>query len=228
MEHVTTTTDERLPVCVQCGECCRNGSPTLHLEDLELLQREVIPWRQLVTLRAGEPAYSPFDAKPFLLPCECIKIREKPGSNRCVFLDDETAQCRIYNDRPVQCRAQACWDPAPARQLSQLPYLTRRDIFREVELLIDIIAQHDQRCSFEKLSGVFTHLAESQGGAIDEALELLAYEDHFRHFFAERLNIPGDTLDLVFGRSFEELAPLFGFRVVTEPDGSHCLMSEEN
>jgi len=226
LEAYESIVQEVLPVCVQCGECCRKGSPTLHIEDLELLQYGKIPWQQLVTLRAGEPVYSPFDEKPFLLASECIKIREEPGSNRCVFLNDQATQCKIYSDRPVQCRAQACWDPAPARQLSNLPYLTRRDIFGEVELLTEIIAEHDQRCSFEKLSEVFTHLTESEGRAVDKALELLAYENHFRHFFAERLNIPEDTLDLVFGRSFAQLAPLFGFRIVTEPDGSRCLISE--
>ncbi len=42
-----------LPACVQCGECCRMGSPTLHLEDIPLLQSGKIPWDQLITLRKG-------------------------------------------------------------------------------------------------------------------------------------------------------------------------------
>jgi|WetSurMetagenome_2_1015567.scaffolds.fasta_scaffold07062_7 Fe-S-cluster containining protein len=215
-----------LPGCVQCGECCLKGSPTLHEEDLDLLQEGKIPWGQLVTLREGEPAFSPFDEKPFLLPSECIKIREKAGTKGCVFLNDQTTQCGIYSDRPVQCRAQTCWDPAPARQLSKLPYLTRWGIFRDVELLCDLIAEHDQRCSFKKLSEAFAGLIEDKGGEIDRVLEIMAYEDHFRRFFGERLNIPEDNLDLVFGRSFAELAPLFGFRVVTEADGTRCLVSD--
>jgi len=217
---------EALPACVQCGECCRKGSPTLHLEDLELLRLGNIPWSQLIALREGEPAYSPFDEEPFLVSSEYIKVREKSGSSACVFLDDQTSQCRIYRDRPVQCRAQNCWDAAPARQLSRLPYLSRNDIFGEVELLGDIIAEHDLRCSFKKLSEAFASLAEGEGSAVDRVLEQLAYEDHYRHFFRERLNIPEDTLDLVFGRSFVDLAPLFGFRVVTEPDGSRCLIPD--
>jgi Fe-S-cluster containining protein len=215
-----------LPACVQCGECCRKGSPTLHVEDLELLQQGNIPWPQLLTLRKGEAAYSPFDKKPFLLASECIKLREKPGSNVCVFLYEQTSQCGIYPNRPLQCRAQACWDPTVARQLSKMPYLTRQEIFGEVELLMDIIAEHEQRCAFEKLNEAFARLAESKGSSVNEVLELLAYEDHFRQFFGERLNIPGDILDLVFGRSFADLMPLFGFRVVTEPDGSRCLIPE--
>ena len=226
LEALESTVREVLPGCVRCGECCRKGSPTLHEEDLELLQQGKIPWGQLITLREGEPAYSPFDEKPFLLPSECIKIREKAESKACVFLDDQTARCGIYHDRPVQCRAQACWEPVPARQLAKLPYLTRSGIWGEVELLSDIIAEHDQRCSFTKLSEAFMELSENKGEGVDRVLELMAYEDHFRHFFAERLEIPEEMLDLVFGRSLADLAPLFGFRVVTEPDGTRCLNSE--
>ena len=80
LEAAENMVREILPACVQCGECCRKGSPTLHEEDLDLLQEGKIPWGQLVTLREGEPAFSPFDEKPFLLPSECIKIREKAGA----------------------------------------------------------------------------------------------------------------------------------------------------
>jgi Fe-S-cluster containining protein len=226
LEAVESLVREILPACVQCGECCRKASPTLHEEDLELLQQGKIPWGQLVTLREGEPAYSPFDEKPFFLPSECIKLREKGGSSGCVFLDDQTSLCVIYQARPIQCRAQTCWDPAPARQVAKTPHLTRWAIFEEVELLSDIIAEHDQRCSFKKLSEAFAELAENKPGGLDRVLELMAYEDHFRHFFADRLNIPEDTLDLVFGRGFADLAPLFGFQVVTEPDGTRCLIPE--
>jgi Fe-S-cluster containining protein len=217
---------EALPACVQCGECCRKGSPTLHLEDLDLLQQGKIPWNQLITLRAGEPAYSPFDEKPFLVLTEYIKLREKRGSQTCIFLDDRTSLCSIYRDRPLQCRAQACWDAKPAKQLSSLPYLSRNDIFGEVELLRNIIAEHDLRCSFEKLSEAFSNLTGSDESTVARILEQLAFEDHYRNFFKEQLNIPEDTLDLVFGRSFIELVPLFGLRVVTEPDGSRCLIPD--
>jgi Fe-S-cluster containining protein len=217
---------EVLPQCVRCGECCRKGSPSLHEEDLELLQEGRIPWGQLVTLREGEPAYSPFDEKPFLLPSECIKIRDKAGANGCVFFDDQTDQCSIYSHRPVQCRAQACWDPKPARELAKLPYLTRSRIFADVELVRDILAEYDQRCAFRRLNQAFAELSGGNDTGVERVLELMAFEDHFRRFFAERLSIPEDTLELVFGRSFAELAPLFGFQVVTEPDGTRCLVPE--
>jgi Fe-S-cluster containining protein len=219
-------TGEILPSCLRCGECCRSGSPTLHLEDLELLRADVLPWNQLVTLRSGEPVHSPFEERLFFLLDERIKIREKPGTRDCVFLEGSSNTCRIYEDRPLQCRAQACWDPEPGKQLASQPYLTRRDLFQEVELLLELIGEHDRRCAFSRLQEGFDQLQESRGETVGELIELLAYEEHFRKFLAERLNIPQDTLDLIFGRSYVELVSLFGFRVEQEADGTRCLLPD--
>lgn len=219
---------EILPACVQCGDCCRKGSPTLQADDLEILRQERIPWDRLVTLRRGEPVQSAIAGKAFILEEERIKIREKTGSTECTFLDGETEKCAIYADRPLQCRAQACWDPAEARQLADQPFLSRQELFGEVELLRELIDEHDRRCSFRKLSEAFERLEETKGESIGEVLSLLSYEDHFRHFLAEKLNIPAQNLDLVFGRSFSDLVPLFGFHVVHEADGSHCLVQDES
>jgi Fe-S-cluster containining protein len=227
LESSDQTALEVLPTCVQCGECCRRGSPTLHLEDLDLLRQGKIPWEQLLTIRRSEPVKSAFEEKPFFLLDERIKIREKEGTQECVFLDASACDCGIYADRPLQCRAQACWDETQAKELAKQSYLTRRDIFEGVELLLGFITEHDRRCSFEKLNQAFQNLAENQGKTIDEVLELLAYEEHFRQFLSEKLNIPESNLELVFGRSFSNLVPLFGFRVIEEPDGSKCLVLDE-
>jgi len=219
---------EILPTCVQCGECCRKGSPTFQLEDLDLLGEGKIPWSQLYVLRRGEPVRSPFEDKLFFLLDERIKLREKPQSQECVFFDGDTDTCTIYADRPVQCRAQACWDPKQATQLAEQPYLARRDIFKGVELLMELIIEHDRRCAFSKLSEAFKRLEDTKGENIGEVLELLAYEDHFRHFLGERLNIPAENLDLVFGRSFADMVGVFGFRIHEEADGSRCLVPDRS
>lgn len=215
-----------LPTCVACGECCRIGSPSLHAEDLELLRQGSIPWRDLITLRCGEPVRSPFQQTILPLSDERVKIREKPGSRECVFLDSETDHCLIYGNRPTQCRAQACWDPKAALGLQKTPYLTRVEIFQGVDLLLDLIMEHDRRCSFEKLVQAFDRLRETRGDSVEEVLQLLAYEDHFRKFLGNQLHIPAENLELVFGRSFVDLVPLFGFRIIMEPDGSRCLVPE--
>jgi Fe-S-cluster containining protein len=216
-----------LPACVQCGECCRMGSPTLHLEDLVLLQTGKIPWDQLVTLRKGEPARSPFDGRPFILSEERIKVREKEGLRECVFLISETERCSIYVDRPLQCRAQACWDPIPACDTAELPFLLREHIFEGVDLLLEVIAGHETRCGFAVLSGAFEELNRSNGGNVQEMLRLLSYEEHFRQFVSDKFKIPAQNMELLFGRSFARMTTLFGFRVAEEPDGTRCLLVDE-
>jgi Fe-S-cluster containining protein len=216
-----------LPACVQCGECCRMGSPTLHLEDLVLLQSGKIPWDQLVTLRKGEPARSPFDGRPFVLPEERIKVREKEGLRECVFLISQIDQCSLYVDRPLQCRAQACWDPIPARDTAEMPFLLRDHIFEGVDVLLEIIAEHEARCGFAVLSGAFEELSRSNGGNVQEVLRLLSYEEHFRQFVSDKFKIPARNMELLLGRSFAQMSRLFGFRVAEGPDGTRCLLVDE-
>jgi Fe-S-cluster containining protein len=213
--------------CILCGDCCRQGSPTLHREDLAILGRGGISRDRLVTLRKGEPVYSPYDEKPMYLREERIKFREKPGTRECVFLDPDASRCTIYADRPAQCRAQYCWDPGPARQVAGQPCLTRRDLFGDVDLLLQMLEEHDRRCPFSKLEEVFDRLHKTAGANLDEVVDTLAFEDHFRSFVAERFGLPESDLELFFGRSFSELVRLFGFRVEKEPDGTRVLLPLE-
>jgi Fe-S-cluster containining protein len=216
-----------LPVCVRCGECCHMSSPTLHVEDLPLVKEGKISWQHLVALRKGEPARSPFDGKPFILSEERIKVAEKEGSRQCVFLISEGNQCAIYSDRPLQCRAQACWDPMPARDTAELPFLLRSHIFEGIDLLVEVIAEHENRCGFDALTAAFEELVRSEGKNVEPVLKLLAYEDHFRRFVSDKFNIPPQYLDLLLGRSFARMAPLFGFRVLEEEDGTRRLVAEQ-
>lgn len=215
-----------LPVCIRCGQCCRMGSPTLHVEDLPLLKEGKIPWEKLIALRKGEPARSPFDGKAFVLSEERIKIAEKDGSRECVFLLSEANRCSIYSDRPLQCRAQGCWDPIPARDTAELPFLHRKHIFEGIGLLLDVIAEHESRCGFHALSQAFEQLGASGGENVEQVLSLFSYEDHFRTFVSEKFQIPPHYLELLLGRSFARMAPIFGFQVLEEADGTRRLVPD--
>jgi Fe-S-cluster containining protein len=226
LEDCAQNTAEPLAVCVRCGDCCRRGSPTLELDDLELLREEQLPWSELTALRAGEPARSPLTGEPFYLEGERIKLRERPGTAECVFLDAETAECRIHPDRPLQCRAQACWEEPDPQRLVDAEYLTRRHILAGAEPLLELLDEHDRRCSFARLREVFEQLKLSGGTAVDPVLEVLAFDEHVREFAAEKLSLPSDTLDLVFGRSLASRLKLFGFRVELGADGTRTLLPE--
>jgi Fe-S-cluster containining protein len=218
---------EPLPICVRCGECCRVGSPTLEVDDLELLREEKIPWSELYTMRVGEPARSPHSGQPFFLEAERIKIREKPGSTECVFLDSETGDCRIHADRPLQCRAQACWEEVDAQRFVDAEYLTRKQLFGAVEPVLEVLGKHDTRCSFERLRDGFETLEASGGENADEAIDVLAFDEHTREFCVEQLSVPEGVLDLLLGRSLTSRLKLFGYRVEIAADGTRTLLPEE-
>jgi len=227
LHNVPTSLEEVLPICVRCGQCCKRGSPSLHAEDLALLREEKIPWDKLVTLRRGEPVRSPESAGAFYLGEERIKLREKAGSGECVFFDSGGSSCAIYSDRPLQCRVQACWDAEAPAALDGERLLTRRDIFAEVGVLLDLLDEHDARCSFEKLREAFEDLRQSAGKSIDTVVDLLAFEEHFRDFVCEKLHIPVGIGDLVFGRRLADRVRLFGFKVLEDADGGRTLLAEE-
>ncbi|MDJ0763536.1 MAG: YkgJ family cysteine cluster protein [Myxococcota bacterium] len=224
---VVKAQQEMLPICVRCGDCCKRGSPTLMREDLDILRAEAIPWHRLLTLRKGEPARSPFTGDVFYLPEERIKLGEVKDTHTCGFYLDKLGECDTYANRPMQCRAQACWDPEAATRLAEEPYLTRRDLFGHIGVLLEIIEEHDRRCSFEALRAHFEELKQTKGEAIQKVVDFLAYEEHFRQFSAERLNIPHNICDLVFGRPLYERVRLFGFKVETDGDGTRTLLPDK-
>jgi Fe-S-cluster containining protein len=222
-ESAEKSIQELLPTCVQCGECCKHSSPTLHLEDLDIIRAEKIPWDSLLTIREGEPARNPHTGKPFFLPTDYIKIREKEGSRECLFLDPENDTCTLYQSRPLQCRAQACWDSSQLDELIDEPRLSRRDLFANVKPLIQLIEEHDRRCSFEKMRKLFEALKETEGKNIDAIIDLLAFDEHVRQFAGKKMNIPETVLDLMFGKDLSDRVGLFGFKVEIAADGTRTL-----
>jgi hypothetical protein len=105
--------------------------------------------------------------------------------------------------------------------------LLRGHIFEGVDLLLEIIAEHETRCGFAVLSGAFEELSRSNGGNVQEVLRLLSYEEHFRQFVSDKFKIPARNIELLFGRSFARMSTLFGFRVAEGPDGTRCLRVDE-
>lgn len=227
LEASAQSTAEPLPVCVRCGVCCRRGSPTLEIDDLDLLREEKIPWSELFTMRPGEPARSPHTDQPFFLEQERIKIREQPGSGECAFLDPQTDLCRIHADRPLQCRAQACWEEVDGQRFLDAEYLTRRHLFGAIPSLLEVLERHDERCSFERLRDAFDALGASSVERAEEAIDVLAFDEHTREFCVQQLSVPEGVVDLLLGRSLASRLKLFGYRVERGADGTRTLLPDD-
>lgn len=197
--------------CKRCGDCCRKGGPALHQEDKHLVVSGVIKRRNLFTLRRGEPAWD--HAKGVLAPLaeEIVKIRGIGSEWTCMFWNPESGLCGIYNDRPAECRALDCWDTAALEAMYETGRLTRADLISTESALWEILAEHGERCSPERLSANVEAWKQGDQDAGRRLLEDLAYDDAMRDLLVERAGADPDEMEFLFGRPLSQL--LAGHRV---------------
>jgi Fe-S-cluster containining protein len=207
------------PYCLRCGDCCRQGSPTLYFEDLPILRRGVIKRMDLLTLRSGEVGLSNETRELVLLAEERIKVKEKPGGRECFFLEPKTNGCRIYEDRPLQCRVMECWNPDHFQDLETQTFLSRKALLNPEDPLIAVIETHSKRCAMEDLQRALSRAQRGFAEAEEEALDILFFDEHLRRHLEEEKGINRDNQLFLFGRPVSNLITSFGFRIEEDRDG---------
>ncbi len=217
--------------CLRCGECCRKGSPTLHLTDAELIKKGTLSYGNLYTIRKGECVYNNINDEVIPIDYELIKIREKGGNRTCIFLMDEGNECSIYEDRPLQCREQECWNPERLESAFQEEEkLTREHLAGDAPVLKEVLEQHEERCSYELLHDAIEKVRNGQD-SVHHILNALQYDTDIRPILHEKLGIPYDYLPLLLGRPLVETIKGFGYEVEEDEEGNYCLSiygNEEN
>ena len=215
------------PYCLRCGECCRLGSPSLHLEDADLLAQGLISTQQIYTLRRGEPVRFNIEGRLGLLPAEVIKIKQDPMNHHCMFYSEEQKNCSIYQHRPLQCRVQECWNAEALERLWRQEKLTRRDLLQDDQESLDLLDLHDERCELEKIDGAFTQLHESGDLKIlTQVLDILRQDTAIRAFVKQKLNREDEELDFLLGRPLIEIVRVYGVRVEKDEDGVYHLVPD--
>jgi Fe-S-cluster containining protein len=200
--------------CRRCGTCCRKGGPALHTEDVELVRSGVIGLESLFTIRAGERVHDNVRDRVVSLQNEIVKIKGIGGSWTCLFYDSDTAGCRIYRQRPLECRALACWDPAELEHIYQQDRITREDLIGSIRGLWDLVQAHESRCSQEKLAGMISKLKIPLDPFLTVAIrECIGYDHHLRQLTVEKSGIAPALLDFLFGRPLQETVKMHGITV---------------
>lgn len=212
------------PFCLRCGDCCRQGSPTLYLEDLPILRQGTIRRLDLLTLRAGEIGFSNVNQDLVLLDEEQVKVKEKPGSRECLFLDAETGLCGIYENRPIQCRVMECWNPDIFYDLKAQKYLTRKELFNPDDPLVPIIESHSKRCSLDDLQRALSRAQRGFADAQEEALDILFFDQHLREYLDREQGISPENQVFLIGRPVSDLIRSFGFRIEKVGEGPISLL----
>jgi Fe-S-cluster containining protein len=207
------------PHCIQCGTCCRKGSPSLYQEDLPLVLRGAIQRTDLMTLRKGEIGFSNERNELIQLSREQVKIREKPGTRECLFFQTESGTCGIYENRPLQCLTLECWNPQGFQGLERGRPLKRLDLFDPLDPIRPVIQSHDEKCDLLNLEKSLKRAGQQKKDDQDRVMEVLGFDRYIREFLGEKYGFRPEHLVFLLGRPLTEVVASLGYRISLDPDG---------
>ncbi|MGE4552473.1 MAG: YkgJ family cysteine cluster protein [Desulfovibrionaceae bacterium] len=207
--------------CRRCGQCCTQGGPVLHAQDLDLFARRVLDLADVVTLRAGEPVFdNPHDATAPIAR-EMLKVRGRGATWICHFYEPDERACAIYDNRPAECRALLCSRPDDLLAMYETGRITRADVLPAGHPMLELAAEHDARCPAARAVELGRRLAAApeaeRPAAIAELEPLLHYDRELRRTVGEKTGLPPEALDFLFGRPLPAVLAPLGVLVSFEP-----------
>ena len=208
--------------CIRCGECCLGSSPTLQIADVSLVYDRFIERGNLYTIRLGELVRDNIRGELRVTDKEIIKIKEKEKNRGCIYYDEKAKACTIYEYRPIQCKALACWDESEFMRVYARPKVDRRDIIRD-KIVLGLMNEHNKRCSYSELDKCVRKIEQEGEEAVGGILETLRFDHHIRAFTSKKLGIDLSEMDFLFGRPLTQTITMFGLKVIKNSDGSFFL-----
>ncbi len=209
--------------CKRCSECCKTGGPSLQLKDAELLKNGALTYKDIYTIREGELVYNNISNELVAIDYELVKMKEKDNSRICIFLKEDENECTIYDNRPIQCREQECWNPSKLERAFLEEKLTREHLIKGNNTLIDIIERHDEKCSYSMVNELFKRVQDGED-LVGDILEVLQYDTYIRPSLEEKMGIPTEYIPLLLGRPLTDTIEMFGYKVEKDEDGNYSLI----
>lgn len=213
-----------ISACARCGTCCKKGGPSFHHEDKPLIEKGIILLKCLYTIRKGEPAYDNVKGSLRPAPSDIIKIKYHKDSLTCIFFCESETRCKIYENRPLECRVLTCWDTREIEKIYSKNRLTRKDIAASIEGLWDLIEDHQRRCSYAKVQKLVNAL---DGGRNEDALKgiliMLRYDSDLRNRVVQKGDLDAGITDFLFGRPLMKTLRLYALKVEKKGD-TYCLV----
>lgn len=191
--------------CKRCGDCCRNGGPALHFEDLPLIKEGTIPLSEIVTLRQGERAYDQPTQSVSQLRSEILKIKGRDGTWTCAFFSPAGNTCGIYGNRPVECEILFCRDVEPLKAMYEKNRLTRADVLPGGHPLLELIAEHDGKCAPVRMEELAKRARDGDTEAGRELKAMVVFDMEVRRLVPERTGMGPDMNEFFFGRPLRVL-----------------------
>ena len=202
--------------CDRCGTCCTKGGPALHVEDKPLLLNKLLKPEQLITIRTGEPVFSPASEHPEPATSEIIKIKGKGREWTCLFFTDKDAGCAIYNHRPIECSLLKCWDTSDLENVAGKDLLSRYDIVDPGEPILPFIIDHEEKCSLENLDALLASLHDdsSKKQALTTLTGMVKTDLTLRAQACEKLQLSLELELFFFGRPLFTILDQIGIRML--------------
>jgi Fe-S-cluster containining protein len=198
--------------CNQCGNCCKQGGPALHLEDLELVRSGKIPMSSLITLRKGELVNNPKSGTIQPSSVELVKLIGTGREWNCCYYSDKIG-CTIYEDRPQACRVLKCWDTAEILSIVEKDTLTRLTLLEDGDPLIPVIKEHERLCSCKDLGGIYLNLKQLSRERKMEIEKLVRSDLHFRSRVIQDFDLKLNQELFYFGRPYFQLLQQLGIKI---------------
>jgi Fe-S-cluster containining protein len=201
--------------CMRCGTCCKKGGPSFHHADKTLIEEGVIHSKYLYTIRKSELAYD--NVKQCLEPVssDVIKIKGKNNSWTCIFFNEAQSACSIYENRPIECRAQRCWDTQELEDLYAKKRLTRKDLLSEIEGLWGLIKAHQEHCNYQTIRKLVNTINSNEGdGAREKLTEIIQYDIEIRKLVVSTAGLDAEMLDFLLGRPLKQTLKNYGLTVL--------------
>ncbi len=210
--------------CQKCGTCCTKGGPSFHIEDVELIEKGVIPAKYIYTIRQGEPARDNVKDTIIFADSDIIKIKGVNNTATCIYYNAREKSCNIYDNRPVECRALKCWDTLEIEEIYSKDRLTRKDLLSDIDGLWDLVQEHHNRCSYHRIQIMARALDEENEKSI---LELIRYDTSVRNLAVEKAGIDLEMTDFLFGKPLTETIKRLGLEIEKKGDSYRLIMKFE-
>lgn len=206
--------------CSRCCTCCAKGGPALHQADKALIENGKLHGRFLFTIRQGEPAEDNIKGGLIWADTDIIKLKSKDNADACIYADFNHKRCSIYADRPLECKVLKCWDTKEIESLYQKERLTRQDVIGKIAGLWDLVAEHQEKCSYTHVRQILEeHPKILEGAALQHLLELVQYDISLRTLVVEKTNTEPNLLLFLFGSPLQTVLRKLGieFKTRTTP-----------
>lgn len=207
---------EAISECIRCGTCCKKGGPSFHIIDKHLIEKGIILFKHLYTIRQGEPAFDNVKGNLFCVPSDIIKIKSCKNSRACIFFNTKDRRCEIYEERPAECRLLNCRDTQDIEAFYDRDRLTRKDLLSGIEGLWELIEAHQMRCDYERVGYFVENLkGDKKEEALEGLSEMLDDDRRLRSLIAEKKGLDSEIIVFLFGYPLTETLKRFSLKDIS-------------